>query len=63
MGLFLSCWLARSLWNTAKAVIDSAEDIANDGAEDHKDSDNDNGNQNKNQRILDQALAFFFGWE
>ena len=43
--------------------IDLGEDIADDGAEDQQNSNNYNSYQNKDQRILDQALAFFFRGE
>jgi hypothetical protein len=40
-----------------KAVVDRAENVANDRAQNQQGRDNNNGNQNKNQRIFDQTLT------
>jgi hypothetical protein len=46
-----------------ETVIDGAERITDNGAEDHQGRDHNNGNQHKNQRVFNQALAFFFRGE
>jgi hypothetical protein len=46
-----------------KAVIDGAKDVADDRAKQHQDSDNNDSDKDEDQRILYQALAFFFGCE
>jgi len=49
--------------HAVEAVVDGAERVADDRAEDHEGRDNNDGNQNKNQRIFDQTLAFLFRGE
>ena len=61
-GFFITSMGFRKL-HGAEAGIDLAEDVTDDRAEDHKSRDNNDGNQNKNQRIFDQTLTFFLGWE
>ena len=46
-----------------EAVIDGAENVANDRAKQHEDRDNNDSNQNKDQSVLYQTLAFFFRGE
>jgi hypothetical protein len=46
--------------HAVEAVVDGAEGVANDRAEDHQGCDNNDGNQNKNQSVLDQTLTLLF---
>ena len=41
------------------AIVDSAEHVTNDRAEQHQNCNNNDGYQNKNQCIFNQALALF----
>jgi hypothetical protein len=60
-GLVLG-WKGHRL-HAVQAVIDGAEGVADDRAQDHERRNYNNGNQNKNERILYQALAFLFRGE
>jgi hypothetical protein len=53
----------RRLLDSGERVINLAEYVADDRAEDQQNSNYDDCNQNKDQSILDQALAFFFRGE
>ena len=61
MGLFLTALGLKLGARIAKACVDGAEDVTDDGAEYRKYRDNDNSNQNENQRVFDQTLTFFLG--
>ena len=49
--------------HATEAGVDLAEDVTDDRAEDHERSNNNDSYQNEDQRIFDQTLAIFFGWE
>jgi len=51
------------LTNAGEAVIDGAENVANDRAKQHEDCNNNDSDKNKDQGILYQTLAFFFRGE
>ena len=44
-----------------QGVADGAEGVADLGSEQAHDSDHDDGDESKNDRVLNEALAFFFG--
>ena len=44
-------------------VVDGTECVANLGTEQSHDGDHDNGDESEDDRILDEALTFFFGSE
>jgi hypothetical protein len=51
------------LRNAREAVVDGAEDVANDRAKQHEDRNNNDSDQNKDQRVFYQTLTFFFRGE
>ena len=44
-----------------QGIIDGAEGIADLGTKNTHDSNHHDGDERENDRVLDQALAFFFG--
>jgi hypothetical protein len=44
-----------------EAGIDLAEDVADDGSEDHESRDDDDGDQDEDESVFNETLAFFFG--
>jgi hypothetical protein len=52
-------YVGTELYGTDR-VVDLAENVADDGAEDQKNGNYYDSNQNKDQSILNEALGFFF---
>jgi hypothetical protein len=51
------------LGSAREAIIDGAENVANDRAKQHEDRNNNDSDQYKDQSVFNQTLAFFFRGE